>query len=215
MRKTSVPLDMALGGLFALAAIGFAIVAFFSGIASNSHSTEWYISALTFGILAGTFMLDELGPGTGRTAGRFDAALGTLLMLGSLFMGAVGFILALANHADVAIWQASGVILAILALTTMVDELRRTRTGGAGRMDSFAGLAVIFGLIGLALGVIGFIVGLAGHSGAMTWLWGGAVSSVIALAWDFEAEHRDVAVDEAVVVDNSASRMGRTGPIGS
>lgn len=83
-------------------------------------------------------------------------------------------------------------------------------------MDAFSGLAVLFGLLGLALGVVGFIIGLGSGAHAMTWLWGVVVSSMIGPAWDFEAEHRAlVAAGEVPLAETSASRMGRTPPVGS
>lgn len=189
MQRMNATMDTAIGGLLVLAAIAFAVVGFWSGLVSNSHSDQWYLSAITLGVLGGAVLLDELR--AGHSDRRFDAILGTLLLLGALAMGTVGWIAGIANNSHAMIWQISGLVLAVLAMTAMVDELRRLQTVNSVSNNSFSGLAVIFGLLGLGLGVVGFIVGLANGAHALTWLFGGVVSSVVALAWDFEAEHRE------------------------
>src|SRR5579883_2050 len=122
-KRMNATIDTALGGLLVLAAFGFGIVGFWSGLLNNAHSNQWYLVGLTLGIAGGAVLLDELG--ARRADRRFDALLGTLLMLGALGMGTVGWIAGLMNNSRAAIWQVSGVILAILAMAAMVDELRR------------------------------------------------------------------------------------------
>lgn len=194
IKRMNATFDTAIGGLLVVAAIAFAVVGFWSGLASNAHSNQWYISALTLGVLGGAVLLDELG--AGRSDRRFDAIIGTLLLLGALGMGTVGWIAGMADNSRAMIWQVSGLVLAILAMTAMVDELRRLHTIHGLTNSGFSGLAILFGLIGLGLGVVGFIVGLADNSHAMTWLFGGVVSSTVALAWDFEAEHREALIGQ-------------------
>ncbi len=194
MRRISPTVDLALGTLFALAAIGFGFIGWISGIASNSASTAWYLAAVIFGILTGAVLLDELR--TDEPAGRFDAMLGTLLMLGALGLGTVGFIARLANNSTGNVWLISGIICAVLALTAMTDELQRMQHAAANISNGLATLGLLFGLLGFGMGVIGFIAGLAANSAADTWLWGGVVSSIVAFGWTFEAEHRTVGVPE-------------------
>lgn len=194
MRKISPKIDLALGSLFALAAIGFGFIGWISGLASNSASSAWYLGALIFAIVSGAVLLDELR--TDEPAGRFDAMLGTLLMLGALGLGTVGFIARLAGNSTGNVWLVSGIICAVLAMTAMTDELQRVRRLASNLSNSFSTLGLLFGLLAFSMGVVGFIAGLVGNDSAMTWLWGGVVSSVIALGWTFEAEHRSVGVTE-------------------
>ncbi|HLZ72591.1 MAG TPA: hypothetical protein VKV26_22010 [Dehalococcoidia bacterium] len=204
MRRLTSTVDLALGSLFAIAAICFGFVGWISGIASNSASSAWYLAALIFGVISGAVLLDELR--TSEPVGRFDALIGTLLMLGALGLGTVGFIARLADNSTGNVWLISGIICAVLSLTAMTDELQRVRSAAAGASNSLATLALLCGLLGFGLGVIGFIAGLAGNSAADTWLWGGVVSSVIALGWTFEAEHRHVGV--------ATESTGRPSPFG-
>ena len=189
-RRLNATVDTTLGSLLAIAAIVFGVIGFWSGLAGNSHSNGWYLAGITLGVLAGILLLDELS--ARRSDRRFDAVLGTLLMLGALGMGTVGWILNMADVSTTMTWQLCGLILAILSMAAAVDELRRLHTLGTDREGSFSALAVLFGLLAIGLGVVGFIVGLAGGAHALTWLIGGVLSSVIAVAWDFEAEHREV-----------------------
>lgn len=188
--RTTGAIDTALGGLLLLAAICFAVIGFWSGLASNSHANQWYLSGITLGVLGGAVLLDELR--SDRSDRRMDAALGTLLLLGALSLGTVGWIAGMVNNSSAMTWQLSGLILAVLAMTATMDELRRLHTRNTTRNAGFSSLALLFGLIGLGLGVVGFIAGLGGSDHATVWLFGGIVSSVIGLAWDFEAEHREV-----------------------
>src|SRR5579885_1731457 len=194
MRRIAPKADLALGTLFAIAAICFGFIGWISGIASNSASSAWYLAALIFGIVSGAVLLDELR--TDEPTGRFDAMLGTLLMLGALGLGTVGFIARLADNSTGNVWLISGVICAILAMASMTDELQRMQRAAVRVSNGLSTLGLLFGLLGFAMGVIGFIAGLAGNSAADTWLWGGVVSSVISVGWIFEAEHRAVGVVE-------------------
>ncbi|HLZ69516.1 MAG TPA: hypothetical protein VKV26_06335 [Dehalococcoidia bacterium] len=185
-----MPLDLALGSLLAIAAAAFGVVGFFAGLKDNSHTTQWFLAALILGVLSGAVLVDELRTAAGDQARRVDAWLGSLLFVLALAAGVVGFIVGLANKAHASTWLVSGVILAVLSLAATMDELRRNRM--AAGADAYAGLGVAFGLLGLALGVVGFILGLASKSHADVWLWAAVVSSVVALGWVFEAEHRAV-----------------------
>jgi hypothetical protein len=194
-RRLNASADTALGGVLLIAAICFAVVGFWSGLASNAHANQWYLSAITLGVLGGAVLLDELG--ADRSDRRMDAALGTLLLVAALAFGAVGWIAGMVNNSSAMTWQLSGLILAVLAMTATMDEFRRLQSFRTVRDAGFFSLALLFGLIGLGLGVVGFIAGLAGNGHASVWLFGGIVSSVIGLAWDFEAEHREVLAGDA------------------
>jgi uncharacterized membrane protein len=208
MRKIAPTIDLALGSLFALAAIGFGFVGWISGLASNGASSAWYLAALIFGIVSGAVLLDELR--TDEPAGRFDAMLGTLLMLGALGLGTVGFIARLADNSTGNVWLISGIICAILAMTAMTDELQRMRRAAGHVSNAFSTLGLLFGLLGFGMGVVGFILGLTNSGFASTWLWGGVVSSVVAFGWTFEAEHRTVGVTEET---NRPSPIGGANPM--
>lgn len=189
-RKLAMPLDLALGSLLAVAAAAFGVVGFIAGLKDNTHTTQWFLAALILGVLSGSVLLDELRLAAGDQARRVDAWLGSLLFLLALAAGVVGFVLGLANKAHASTWLVSGVVLAILSLAATLDELRRERI--AGGADAYTGLGAAFGVLGLALGIVGFILGLASKSHADIWLWAAVVSSVVALGWVFEAEHRAV-----------------------
>lgn len=208
MRKVAPNIDLALGSLFAIAGICFGFVGWISGLTSNSASSAWYLAALIFGIVSGAVLLDELR--TDEPAGRFDAMLGTLLMLGALGLGTVGFIARLGGNGTGNVWLISGIICAVLAMTAMTDELQRMRRAVGSVSNGFSTLGLLFGLLGFGMGVVGFIAGLAGNGAADTWLWGGVVSSVIALGWTFEAEHRTVGVIEDT---NRPSPIGGANPM--
>ncbi len=208
MRKIAPTIDLALGTLFALAAIGFGFVGWISGLMSNGASTAWFLAALILGIVSGAVLLDELR--TDEPAGRFDAMLGTLLLLGALALGTVGFIARLAGNSTGNIWLISGIICAVLALTAMTDELQRMRRAAERVSNSLATLGLLFGLLAFGLGVVGFIAGLLGNGKADTWLWAGVVSSVVAFGWAFEADHRTVGVIEET---RRPSPIGGTTPM--
>ncbi|HZQ39010.1 MAG TPA: hypothetical protein VFD32_24000 [Dehalococcoidia bacterium] len=185
-----MPLDLALGSLLAVAAAAFGVVGFFAGLKDNAHATQWFLAALILGVLCGAVLLDELRLAAGDPARRLDAWLGSLLFLLAFAAGVVGFIVGLANRSHASTWLVSGLVLALLSLAATIDELRRGRM--AAGADAYAGLGVAFGVLGLALGIVGFILGLASKSHADIWLWAAVVSSVVALGWVFEAEHRAV-----------------------
>lgn len=189
-RRVSMPLDLALGSLLAVAAAAFGVVGFFAGLKDNAHTTQWFLAALILGVLSGAVLVDELRMATGDQGRRLDTWLGSLLFVLALAAGVVGFIFGLANKAHASTWLVSGVVLALLSLAAAMDELRRDRLGAGA--DAYAGLGVAFGVLGLALGIVGFILGLASKSHADIWLWAAVVSSVVALGWVFEAEHRAV-----------------------
>ncbi len=189
-RKLAMPLDLALGSLLAVAAAAFGVVGFIAGLKDNTHTTQWFLAALILGVLSGSVLLDELRLAASDQARRVDAWLGSLLFLLALAAGVVGFIFGLANKAYASTWLVSGVVLAILSLAATLDELRRERI--ADGADAYTGLAAAFGVLGLALGIVGFVLGLASKSHADIWLWAAVVSSVVALGWVFEVEHRAV-----------------------
>jgi hypothetical protein len=194
MRKIGATIDLAVGSLLAIAAAAFGVVGFFSGLNDNSHANQWYLSALILGVLSGAVLLDELRMSTLRPARRLDALLGTIFLIGALALGTVGFILGLGNKAHAVTWLLGGLVLAILSLTAMSDELRRVRQAGAGLMDGFTVAAIVFSLLTLFLGVVGFILGLASKSHADTWMYGALVSGVVSFGWDIEAGHREIVV---------------------
>lgn len=197
MRRVSAPLDIAVGSLLAVASAAFGVVGFFTGLKDNSHAIQWFVAALTLSVLSGAVLLDEARLRAPTAAQTMNAWLGTFLLGGALALGTVGFVLGLANKAHATTWLIAGVIVAILALAATMDDLRRWHARRTQAIDTFAGLSIAFGLLGLGLGVVGFILGLASKQYTDTWLWAGVISSAVAFGWSFEAEHRAVLAGEA------------------
>jgi len=209
LRKLYAPIDIALGSLFAVLAVACGVVGFVAGLQNNSHANQWYLAGLALGILAGAVLIDELITSGLQAPRRYEAALGTILMLAALGFAIVGWIAGLANNSKAPFWQIAAIGLAVLALTTVMDEMRRARRTSS-EFEGFAGLAGLFGLVALVLGAVGFILGLLSKSHAYTWLYGGIVSSVIALAFDIEAEHATLPMAERA---EASRQMG--GPAGA
>lgn len=205
-RRMSTAMDTTVGSLLVIAAAAFGLVGWLTGLADNSNTTIWYISALILAIVAGAVMLDELRARRESPERRFDAVLGTLLLLAALGFGTVGFIIGLMSKAEAMTWLTSGVILALLSAGVMLDELRAMRSAQS-RIDlGISSVGWAFGALGLALGVVGFILGITSGSHANTWLWAGVISSVVSFAWLIEAEHREV-VEEHPVVETAAATV--------
>jgi MFS family permease len=205
----NTPLDLAFGSLLALAGAAFGVVGFVIGLRNNPHMTQWYVAALILGVLAGAVLLDEAASKTATADRRLGAWLGTLLLLGGLGAGTVGFILGLAGKAHPLTWLIGGLVLAILSLAATLDELRRWRTLSTRVVDAFSGLGLLFGLLGLGLGIVGFILGLMSRAHADTWLWAAVVSSTVAAGWSIEAEHRALLEEHPLETAEMPSRLNR------
>ena len=197
-----IPYDTTIGWFLSIVALLCGAIGFIGGLAGNAYATTWYMAALVLGISSGAILVDELRFRTAQAGQRLDAWLGTLFVIGALVAGVVGFILGLRGSAYAMTWFSGGVILAILALTTLVDELRQLRNG---TMEFGAAYAGVFAVIGLAMGIVGFYLGLMNYPSSQTWLWAGAVSSIIAVAAQFEAEHRLLKNERSVPAEHRAT----------
>jgi len=192
---------MAFGSLLAIAAAAFGVVGFFAGLRDNPHSMQWYLAALVLGVLSGAVLLDEARSYAPPTPNGVGAWIGSVLLVGAMGLGAVGFILGLANRAHAITWLTGGVIVAIVALAGTMDELRREHSRRTTAIDGFSGLGIAFGVLGLGLGAVGFILGLMTRQYTDTWMWAGVISSAVSLGWSLrlntvlswqnnQAEHR-------------------------
>jgi len=179
--------DIWLGLLLSAAALVFGAVGLGSGLRGIASSTTWYWAALVLGLSSGAVLIDELRGHMAEAMERRDAWLGTILLLGALATGVVGFILGITDRAHASTWLTTAAILAVLAMTALVDELRRLRHGGVDLTFTYA---AVFGALGLVMGAFGFILGLMDYAASPTWLWAAGISSVVALGAQFAAEHR-------------------------
>ena len=114
--------------------------------------------------------------------------LSWLLMLLGLGCGIVGFIAGLLGNPTTMTWLWSGVVASITGVAVMADEGRRLRAAAYGAADEIIG--GLLTLAALAIGVVGFLLGITMHLHSMGWLLGGVIVAVAATAFMFDGERR-------------------------
>jgi hypothetical protein len=187
-------IDSAVGYLLALLAIVFGFIGWIADLNAYTTSNIWFISAGILGILAVGIVLDE-----GRVYAYSDRerpgfALSWLLMLLGLGCGIVGFVAGMIGNPTTMTWLVSGVIASLISVGVMADEGRRLRAATHGVADE-----VIGGLLcvaGLAIGVVGFLLGITMHMHSLAWLFGGVIVSIAAVAFMFDGERRAAAATQ-------------------
>jgi len=203
-------IESAVGYILALVAMAFGVVGWLIGMGGTSGMSlqgspqTWFFSGTILGILAIGVVLDESRFFADVHTRRTSVALSWLVMLIALCVGVVGFVTGLMAGATAQGWLFSGIILAIVSVGIMADEGRRLRASSSAMADEIAG--GVLSLVAIILGVVGFLEGVVGLSGAgpaENWFFGGLIVAVAATAFMFDGERRAAvaAANEATVVE--------------
>jgi hypothetical protein len=181
--------DSAVGYLLALAAFGFGIVGFILGLMSRNASITWYMASAILAIMSIGIVVDESRMVPGRAKQIVEGSVSYLFTLFAFGVGVVGFIAGIALGSGHAIeWLFSGIILALIAVAIAADEGRRLNATGQNVADEVVGS--LFTLLALGMGIVGFIIGVMHTGGGNTWLYGGVISGIVAVAFMFDGERR-------------------------
>jgi len=181
--------DSAVGYLLALAAFGFGIVGFILGLMSRADSSVWYMSAAILAIMSVGIVVDESRMTPDRPKQLVEGAFSYFLTLFAFGVGVVGFIAGLALGAPHSReWLFSGIILALVAVAVAADEGRRMNANGQNDTDEIIGS--LFSLLAIGMGIVGFIIGVIHTGTGNTWLYGGVISGIVAVALMFDGERR-------------------------
>ena len=187
--------DSAIGWILAVAALAFGAAGWFintSGTTGDGDAMMWFLCAAILGILAIGIVLDEARVFKDASLLRTEFALSWLLMLAGFGAGVVGFILGffMVNALSV-IWLWCGVILSITSMGIMADEGRRLRAAHKAVGDEVVG--GLLSLAAIAIGVVGFLMGILNQPHAVAWLQAGVICSLSAAAFMFDGERRAAA----------------------
>jgi hypothetical protein len=200
----------AIGSLLAVVALAFGIVGWLLSmgiITGYGDPLMWFVCGAILGILAIGIVLDEARIFADATLRQTESALSWLLMLLALVAGAVGFILGFwLSSTTWMFWAGGGLILAITSLGIMADEGRRLRAADRAVVDEVVG--GLLSIAAIALGVVGFLLGILGQPHPVAWLQGGVICSLSAVAFMFDGERRAAAASRRVERPETVNTQG-------
>jgi hypothetical protein len=186
LTESTIGMALVLIGL-ACAAVGIA-----DNLADFTEPETWFLTGLTFGIVAIAIAIDEQRLSHLPILHPAEEWLARGVMGLSLVTSLAGWVLGvIVDDNNRNLWSVMGVILALLAVSITIDAhrvvvARHSQLETRHDRDALGG--VICAAIAFGVGIFGLFTGIFGQPHAEAWLFAGVVFAVVSAAFMFDEQ---------------------------